>query len=70
MASKDPDFETKAADIIGRYLHPPQHAAVFCLDEKTAIQALDRFQVSAKDAAFWPLWCPRIRFIRESGTAA
>ncbi len=21
---------------------PPQHAAVFCLDEKTAIQALDR----------------------------
>src|SRR6201997_140559 len=42
MASNDPDFETKAADIIGLYLHPPQHAAVFCLDEKTAIQALDR----------------------------
>ena len=32
----------KAADIIGLYLHPPQHAAVFCVDEKTAIQALDR----------------------------
>lgn len=42
MASNDPDFETKAADIIGLYLHPPQHAAVFCVDEKTAIQALDR----------------------------
>ena len=42
MASDDPDFEKKAADIIGLYLHPPQHAAVFCLDEKTAIQALDR----------------------------
>src|SRR6202023_1406412 len=42
MASNDPDFEKKAADIIGLYLHPPQHAAVFCLDEKTAIQALDR----------------------------
>lgn len=42
MASTDPDFETKAADIIGLYLHPPQHAAVFCVDEKTAIQALDR----------------------------
>ena len=42
MASDDPDFETKAADIIGLYLHPPQHAAVFCVDEKTAIQALDR----------------------------
>ncbi|MDR4485097.1 MAG: IS630 family transposase [Nitrospirales bacterium] len=38
----DPDFETKAADVIGLYLNPPQHAAVFCVDEKTAIQALDR----------------------------
>src|SRR5205809_4876868 len=42
MASDDPDFEAKAADIIGLYLNPPQHAAVFCVDEKTAIQALDR----------------------------
>jgi transposase len=42
MVSNDPDFETKAADIIGLYLRPPQHAAVFCVDEKTAIQALDR----------------------------
>jgi transposase len=42
LASNDPDFETKAADVIGLYLHPPQHAAVFCVDEKTAIQALDR----------------------------
>ena len=42
MASDDPDFEAKAADIIGLYLHPPQHAAVFCVDEKSAIQALDR----------------------------
>ena len=42
MSSDDPDFERKAADIIGLYLNPPQHAAVFCVDEKTAIQALDR----------------------------
>lgn len=42
MASTDPDFETKAADVSGLYLHPPQHAVVFCVDEKTAIQALDR----------------------------
>jgi transposase len=42
MASDDPDFERKAADIIGLYLDPPQHAAVFCVDEKSAIQALDR----------------------------
>jgi transposase len=42
MISNDPDFETKAADVIGLYLNPPEHAAVFCVDEKTAIQALDR----------------------------
>jgi transposase len=42
MASDDPNFETKAADIIALYVKPPQHAAVFCVDEKTAIQALDR----------------------------
>ena len=42
MASDDPDFEQKAADIIALYLQPPQHAAVFCVDEKSAIQALDR----------------------------
>jgi transposase len=42
MASDDPEFERKAADIIGLYLHPPQHAPVFCVDEKSAIQALDR----------------------------
>lgn len=42
MVSDDPNFETKAADIIGLYLHPPAHAVVFCVDEKSAIQALDR----------------------------
>ena len=42
MASRDADFESKAADIIGLYLNPPQHAAIFSVDEKTAIQALDR----------------------------
>src|SRR6202051_4951232 len=42
LASDDPEFESKATDIMGLYLPPPQHAAVFCVDEKTAIQALDR----------------------------
>jgi transposase len=42
MASHDANFESKAADIIGLYLNPPQHAAIFSVDEKTAIQALDR----------------------------
>jgi hypothetical protein len=42
MASNDPRFEEKAAAIIGLYLNPPENAAVFCVDEKSAIQALDR----------------------------
>ena len=42
MVSDDPEFEKKAAAIIGLYLKPPAHAAVFCVDEKSAIQALDR----------------------------
>jgi transposase len=42
LASNDPDFESKAADVIGLYLNRPQHAAVFGVDEKTAIQALGR----------------------------
>jgi transposase len=42
VRSTDPAFEAKAIDIIGLYLQPPQHAAIFCVDEKTAIQALDR----------------------------
>ena len=42
IASNDPEFEEKAADVIGLYMNPPQHAAVFSVDEKTAIQALDR----------------------------
>jgi transposase len=42
LASDDPQFEEKAAAIIGLYLNPPQNAAVSCVDEKSAIQALDR----------------------------
>lgn len=42
MTSEDPNFEKKAVDIIGLYMNPPQHAVVFCVDEKSAIQALDR----------------------------
>src|SRR5437763_4793000 len=42
MQSDDPDFEPKAADVIGLYVNPPDHAAVLAVDEKKAIQALDR----------------------------
>src|ERR1700730_2892862 len=44
LSSNDPEFEEKAADIIGLYLKPPVNAAVFCVDEKSAIQALDRLE--------------------------
>ena len=32
-----PDFKVKAADVIGLYLNPSAHAAVFCVDEGTTI---------------------------------
>jgi hypothetical protein len=42
VARDDPEFEEKAADIIGLYLRPPVHAAVFCVDERSAMLGLDR----------------------------
>jgi transposase len=42
--SNDPDFIEKLEDVVGLYLNPPEHALVFCLDEKSQIQALDRTQ--------------------------
>ena len=42
MVANDVDFEAKAAEVIGLYLEPPEHAVVFCVDEKTAIEALGR----------------------------
>ena len=40
----DPLLVEKVRDIVGLYLFPPDHAAVFCVDEKPQIQALDRTQ--------------------------
>src|SRR3984893_4548708 len=42
MASDDPEFDDMGGDIIGFSLKAPVNAAVFCVDEKSAIQALDR----------------------------
>jgi len=44
--SNDPDFERKLVDVVGLYLNPPERAALFCFDEKTQVQALDRTQPS------------------------
>jgi len=40
--STDPEFVTKAADIVGLYLNPPENALVISVDEKPSIQALER----------------------------
>ncbi len=42
--SNDPDFIEKLEDVVGLYMNPPDHALVFCIDEKSQVQALDRTQ--------------------------
>lgn len=42
--STDPEFAAKAADVVGLYLSPPEHALVLSIDEKPSIQALERAQ--------------------------
>ena len=42
--STDPFFVEKVHDIVGLYLHPPDHAMVLCVDEKSQCQALERTQ--------------------------
>jgi transposase len=42
--SNDPNFDEKLRDVVGLYLHPPEHALVLSADEKSSIQALDRTQ--------------------------
>jgi transposase len=42
--SRDPEFASKVATIVGLYLDPPGGAVVLSVDEKTQIQALDRTQ--------------------------
>lgn len=42
--SNDPHFIEKLEDVVGLYMNPPENALVFCVDEKSQIQALDRTQ--------------------------
>lgn len=42
--STDPLFVDKVRDIVGLYLDPPERAVVLCVDEKSQIQALNRYQ--------------------------
>ena len=40
--STDPEFATKAAEVVGLYLNPPLNALVISVDEKPSIQAIQR----------------------------
>jgi len=42
--SNDPQFVEKVYDVVGLYLNPPEAAAVYCVDEKSRVQALARSQ--------------------------
>lgn len=42
--SNDPNFAAKLRAVVGLYVHPPAHAVVLSIDEKSQIQALDRTQ--------------------------
>ena len=42
--SHDAHFYEKLVDIVGLYLNPPDKALVFCVDEKSQVQALQRTQ--------------------------
>jgi hypothetical protein len=43
MVSDDLELEGRVVDIIGLYLHSPQHAAVFGIDKKTSLRVTDWF---------------------------
>ena len=42
--SQAPHFQDKLEDVVGLYLHPPEHAVVLSVDENSPIHALDRTQ--------------------------
>ena len=42
--STDDFFVEKVRDVVGLYMNPPDNAVVFCVDEKSQVQALERTQ--------------------------
>lgn len=59
MQSDDPELETKATDVIGLYLNPPDHAAVFAVMRKRPFRRWTG----------WTLSC-RCRRVARSGTSS
>lgn len=64
--SNDKHFETKFWDVIGLYLNPPDRALVFCCDEKSQCQALERTQPSLPLKGGHP--CTRTHDYKRHGT--
>jgi len=56
LHSTDAQFHQKMADIVQLYVNPPADAAVYCIDEHTGMQALQRI---------CPDWPPRPGLIRR-----
>src|SRR5579872_3597684 len=54
--SPDPLLVEKVRDIVGLYMNPPEHALVFCVDEKSQIQALDRTQPMRGEMRYEVSW--------------
>ena len=52
--SPDPELVEKIRDLVGLYMNPPVAAAVFAVDEKPQIQALNRTAPTLADAAHHP----------------
>lgn len=52
--SNDPAFVPRLRDVVGLYLHPPAHAIVLSMDEKSQIQALERTQPGLSMKSGWP----------------
>lgn len=67
MTSHDPEFWSKAADVCGLYLDPPNNAVVWSVDEKSGMQAKSRVNPTQQAVPGTPV---RQEFeYRRNGTA-
>lgn len=70
VASNDPDFEKKVADIIGLYLNPPAaRAPIFCVDEQMHIQARPGGSLAGTPPTRLSAAHPNVRLLGQPGGA-
>ena len=56
--STDPEFASKAADIVALYLSPPENAVVLCVDEKPSVRTgacTGVAEAAGRQGAYWLL---------------